>query len=301
MGVGAAGLVLGCGGDSDTTSAPIAAEATATRRATSTPSPTATPTLVPTPTPRPAGNETRLFMAGSQWETTVVIRSSGIAGPALMVLGGVHGNEPGGWMAGEEVANWAPQRGVVAVLPRANEIAIRSFLRLVEGEGDLNRQYPGDAASELPMSRLAAEITALARELKPELLLDLHESWAFYVDREAAGFTSRQQAGTAFLGQTVTGGVGPRGAEIASELIALVNPLLATEREHLIARDGSAFQRNDAPPADSNRGRSSLSLGGHVEGLTPVLVEMGQQNQSIERRTGMHRIVVRATMDILGI
>jgi hypothetical protein len=215
-----------------------------------------------------------------------------------MILGGVHGNEPGGYFAADDIATWEPAVGVLAVLPRANQLAVNQFLRLIDGEGDLNRMYPGDPGSETPMSRLAAEITALAAELEADVLLDLHESWSFYVDREAAGFVNRQVNGTAFLGQTITGGVGPMHA-IATQLGDAVNPLLATEREHFIIREGSPFARNDTIGPNNTRGRSSLALGGHVPGLTPVLVETGQEGQSVDRRIEMQRMVVRATMDLL--
>ena len=46
------------------------------------------------------------------------------------------------------------------------------------------------------------------------------------------------------------------------------------------------------------RGSSSLSMGNYVPGLTPVLVEMGQQNQAIERRAELHRMVVRASLEL---
>jgi hypothetical protein len=238
-------------------------------------------------------------MAGTQWETPISIRSTGLDGPTLMILGGVHGNEPGGWFAADDIETWEPAVGVLAVLPRANQLAIGQFLRLIDGEGDLNRMYPGDPQSELPMSRLAAEITALAGELEADVLLDLHESWSFYVDREAAGFVSREVNGTAFLGQTITGGVGPYGG-IATQLAQAVNPSLGNEREHFIVREGSPFARNDFAGQNNNRGRSSLSLGGHVAGLTPVLVETGQEGQAVDRRIELHRMVVRATMDLLG-
>jgi len=237
-------------------------------------------------------------MAGTEWETPAVIRSSGIPGPTLVILGGVHGNEPGGWLAADEIATWEPAAGVLAVVPRANHRAIAGFLRLVEGEGDLNRSYPGDPTSEVAMSRMAAGITALAAELEADVLLDLHESWAFYADREAAGFESREVSGTAFLGQTITAGVGPR-TSIAADLGAAVNPALG-EREQFFVRDGTSFRRDDSSPATSNRGRSSLSLGGHVLGLTPVLVETAQQDLAVERRREMHLAVVRAAMGILG-
>jgi hypothetical protein len=238
-------------------------------------------------------------MAGTEWETPVTIRSSGLDGPTLVILGGVHGNEPGGWFAADDISTWDPVAGAVAVLPRANRKAISGFLRLVDGEGDLNRQYPGDPDSELPTSRLCAEITSLASELEADVLMDLHESWSFYADREAAGFVNRDVNGTAFLGQTITGGIGPM-AGIASLLGEAVNPAIGNEREHFVVRDGRGLGRNDAP-GPNNRGRSSLSLGGHVRGLTPILVETGQEGLSVDRRTELHLQVVRAAMDELGI
>ena len=214
------------------------------------------------------------------------------------MLGGAHGNEPAGWLAADQVAGWEPARGDLVVVPRANVRAIERFVRLVEGEGDLNRQYPGDPQSEIPMSRMAAEITALAREFRVDILLDLHESWAFYIDRPASGLADSPLAGTAFLGQTITSGRGPRDDGLASQIAERVNAI-TTEREQFIARDRWLPGSGTAPSA--SRGRSSLSLGDHVSGLTPVLVETGQQGQSEERRTELQLAVVRATMDILGL
>ena len=45
---------------------------------------------------------------------------------------------------------------------------------------------------------------------------------------------------------------------------------------------------------------SSLSLGGYVQGLTPVLVEMGQQGQPEARRAELHRMLVRTALERLG-
>ncbi|MDA0815307.1 MAG: succinylglutamate desuccinylase/aspartoacylase family protein [Chloroflexi bacterium] len=94
-------------------------------------------------------------MAGTEWEAEGVIFHSGIAGSRVMVLGGVHGNEPGGWIAAEEVANWEVQRGALIVLPRLNWRSAAAFERTLGGFGDLNRLYPGHAEG-LPMARMAA-------------------------------------------------------------------------------------------------------------------------------------------------
>jgi hypothetical protein len=259
----------------------------------SAPTVAAQPTPAPAP-PLPTGNEERMLMAGTPWQTRLSIRHSGVAGPTAMILGGVHGNEPGGWTAAEIVAGWVPLRGSLLVVPRANIRAIPDFVRTTDEMGDLNRLYPGNPASTLAMERMAAAIVATAQEFNVDLLLDMHESWAFY--QEYLG------RGAAALGQTITTGVGPRQADFGQQLAAAVNPQMSA-REQMIVRDGNTFRRPDdgTPPAQQGRGRSSLAIGGYVDGLTPVLVEMGQENQPVNRRVDLHLITAKATLQIVGV
>src|SRR5439155_18422384 len=100
--------------------------------------------------------------------------------------------------------------------------------------GDLNRLYPGDPASVFPMERMAAAIVATAQEFGVELLLDMHESWAFYAE-----YLGR---GAAALGQTITTGVGPRQATFGQALAAAVNPSM-TSREQILVGHGNTFRR----------------------------------------------------------
>lgn len=306
LALGAAGIAaVGCGGRGSAAGAgaPEVAQAAtilpnvAADGAPATATATASPAATATPVPVPARGETsRLLLAGTPQETPLVIRHSGLAGPALLVLGGVHGNEPGGWMAAEQVAAWPVTAGSLLVVPRANNIAIQGFVRTTDALGDLNRLYPGDPASALPMERMAAEIVAAAGEFAVAVVLDMHESWAFY--------SGRSQNGTAYLGQTVTAGVGPRNATIGAGIVERVNAGIQVDRDRLVLRDGTAFRRPDATSnseALPQQGRSSLALGGWVAGLTPVLVEMGQENQPIERRTELHLAVARATFALLGL
>ncbi len=255
----------------------------------------AVPASLPDPAPRPVPPQARIeraLMAGTEWETPLTITHSGIDGPRVMVLGGVHGNEPGGWLAAEEIATWTPLAGSLLVVPHANRLATLEFQRTLDGLGDLNRLYPGYASSTLPMSRMAAEITTIARRFDVDLLLDMHESWAFFAEYE--------ERGTAFLGQTVTKGSGPFAlAEIAA-IVGGVNEQ-ASSREQLILRDRRSFRGASSFASFdtdfSGGGSSSLSLGRHVPGLTPVLIEMGQQGQPEWRRAELHQLFVRATLE----
>jgi hypothetical protein len=211
----------------------------------------------------------------------------------------VHGNEPGGWLAADGVAEWTPQRGSLLVVPRANIVAIGLLERTTEELGDLNRLYPGSSLAELPMARMASRIIALARHFHAELLLDLHESWQFFVERTVQG--------TAAIGQTMSTGPGPEQGTIAQAIAARVNAQVQRERELLLVRTRFGRRSFGDPQLDGGpeipgftpgRGGSSLSMGSYVPGLTPVLVEMGQQNQSVERRAELHGMVVRAALEL---
>ena len=321
---GLGGLLLACGAGCDedarvaatpeaSPTPPPSPVATATSTVTPTPTPsptpvatTATPTPAPTPTPTPeptpwaAGREEIALLEGTEWETPLIAQHSGEEGPAVLVLGGVHGNEPGSWLATEEIAEWQPVRGSLIVIPRANIVATRIGERTLPELGDLNRLYPGSLDAELPMSRMAAQIVEVARAYRVSLVLDLHESWGFYVERGS-------NRGTAFLGQTISSGPGGDGEGVATRIAEDFNAQLEIERDHLIARDRMSWgftSSQGGPPIDDTsswgwrpgRGSSSLSLGRYVPGLTPVLVEMGQQDQPLERRAELHRLVVRVAL-----
>ena len=243
----------------------------------------------------------RLALPGTPWETPVYINRSGEPGPSVMVLGGVHGNEPGGWGATDEIASWMPDRGILTVIPRANVLAIEAGERTSAELGDLNRFYPGvplESTNAFPMQWMAYRIVELAREFEVDLLLDLHESWGF--------FNERTQDGTAFLGQTVTrGGAGGESGRI-EVVVAAVNEQIS-EREQLVMRDRNRFrgtglvQRPTFDPSWPRGGTSSLGIGSFVPGLVPVLIEMGQQNQAVSRRAELHQLFVRTALEHEGL
>ena len=311
-GGGAAALLAACGLDGG--DAPVAdpgdeAAALPTGLTTATPkggTAAAAPTAEAVATPRPvpeAGREQVALMAGSEWETPFVATHSGVAGPTLLVLGGVHGNEPGGWLAADGVAEWTPQRGSLLAVPRANVVAIGLLERTTEELGDLNRLYPGSFTADSPMERMAAHIVNIARRRHVDFVLDLHESWGFYAERG-------ENAGTAFIGQTITSGPGPERVPLARAIGGRVNAQIEVERDRLLARDwtqwrapivhGELLEDSAQPRWRPGRGGSSLSLGRFVPGVAPVLVEMGQQRQPVERRVELHQLVVRSTLELLG-
>jgi hypothetical protein len=262
----------------------------------------------PTATPEPfivsAGEATRPLLPGTPYETRLYIFGTGQPGPVVMALGGVHGNEPGGWQAAERTAEAVrPQTGALLVVPRANRLAINLFERTTPDLGDLNRLYPGDP-NGLPMEQMAFSIVETLREFHVSVLVDMHESWSFYKDRP--------QNGTAFLGQTVATRPAEAGVELAKNVVEAVNTRIRAPHEELFFREFPTnrlpdpvsplpFDTSGNPAAAVSGGsRSSLGLPAHIDGLTTLLVEMGQQ-QSLERRVALHLDVLGEVMRRVGI
>jgi hypothetical protein len=296
-------LIAACSGDDE--------EETPAAVGASTSTPVREPTVTPTPEPPfivAEGEKQRLLMEGTPQETPVHIYGSGIEGPILAVLGGVHGNEPGGWLAAEQVRDdLRPANGALLVVPRANTLAVSQFVRTTDDLGDLNRLYPGDPDG-LPMARMAYEITETLREFHTTLAIDMHESWAFYRDR------TDTQTGTAFLGQTVSSST-TQGLSLGRELVTAVNGRILSPLEEMTLREwppagfvfptptpGGAPQPTPSSGGDfsfGRRSRSSLGLSTHIPGLVALLVEMGQQ-QALERRVALHVDIVQEAMRQMG-
>ncbi len=94
--------------------------------------------------------------------------------PEVAVVGGIHGDEPCGVRAVDELVadDLDVQRPVALVV--ANEAAIDADQRYVDS--DLNRSFPGDPAAEAHEKRLAAELTELLSDCA---VLSLHSTQSY--------------------------------------------------------------------------------------------------------------------------
>ncbi len=213
------------------------------------------------------------LMEGSSWETILYKISSPVEGPTVMVIGGIHGDEPAGYMAADEIASWVVDRGTLLVLPRANVPAIEKRTRNAPGEPDLNRVFPGDSNGG-PAEEMGAVIMELIIEYEPTWVIDLHE--AEYCERLIPGA----------LGQTF---LYPRKADsldIVEELLTAVNRSIYNEKKHFLLLRGVA--------------RGSAAKGALMAGAEGIIIETCEQMQ-IEERIQYHCQVVSAMLYTLGI
>lgn len=131
----------------------------------------------------PAGH----LMSGTPHQTAYYVSKGATAGPVVFVVGGCHGDETAGYLAGDKLAKWQATKGTLVVIPRAHVTAIARNTR--GWPGNMNRMFPGKADGDM-MQRLAYETWMLIKKWHPALLVTLHESRAFHAeDRNAFGQT----------------------------------------------------------------------------------------------------------------
>jgi len=115
---------------------------------------------------------------GTKYATDLYIIESGKPGPVVMIVGGVHGNEPAGYTAAGHITDWDIKKGTLLVLPQANKRADERNVRYIRREGDLNRDFP-QSASERADNTLSRAIWSVLKKYDVEWLMDMHEGYDY--------------------------------------------------------------------------------------------------------------------------
>ena len=234
--------------------------------------------------PEPAG----ALAAGTPAETPYYVIDSGQAGPRIVIVSGVHGDELSGPVAADQMRHWPILRGKLAILPRANVLALKANSRLTplttgtsissstETNRNLNRVFPpgkGVAGNE---HDLPAEIWSWLKEFRPDWLLDLHEGAKFHIES------------TNSVGSTVIASLKPSALKVADLMVKTLNEsVAATNHKFLLLRN----------PMKGTLVRAVAD----EFGTCSLIVETTQQAQSVGLRTRQQRIAVRTFLRELGI
>ena len=226
---------------------------------------------------------------GTPWETPYYVQQSERGGPTVLVVGGVHGDEPAGAAAAEQIRHWPIARGTLVVLPRANPPALAAHTRTMPGVGkdlaDLNRDFPKARQPGPGAGRAAQGIWAWVGSLHPGWLIDLHE-----------GFGVRQ-AGSKSVGSSVIVSPSPEGDAAAKEMLRAVNATIEDPGQRFVLL---------RTPRDGSLARAAA---GHL-GVRAAILETSMRHppsstatekpQPLSKRVRQHRLMVGVLLKHLG-
>ncbi len=217
---------------------------------------------------------------GTEFETTCHVFGSGQDGPTVLVLAGLHGDEPAPPLAARRIATWTVERGRLLVVPVVNQPAARSATRHVSATVpvDVNRLFPpgGHVASG---GEIAEAIWSLLSTERVSWLLDLHEGWDYHLVNPKS------------VGSSVTFVRGARAGEASAAMARRV-----LEAINLGARPPKhRFTLISPGPAKSVARAAAEELG-----LASLVIETTKIGQPTEVRVHQHETAVRAALEQLG-
>jgi len=98
-------------------------------------------------------------------------------GRRILIVGGIHGNEPGAYKAAEILRHVKVKKGELFIAPRMNFLSILANKRGYNG--DMNRKFAHLPKSDPDYERVKW-LKDFIKEVKPDILLTLHDGFGFH-------------------------------------------------------------------------------------------------------------------------
>lgn len=217
---------------------------------------------------------------GTKWETPFFIEDSGVEGPTVLIVGGMHGNEPAGARAAQQIRHWPVLKGKLVVLPRANQLALNAGTRripdLASELSDLNRNFPKTGEADEARTELGKAIWAWVKEQKPDWVIDLHEGFAI----------NRQNPKS--VGSSILCNPDKETRKHFEHALAVVNASIENPEKLFVLKD-------DTFTANGSLVRASIQRLG-VQG---AILETTYEGQPIAVRMRQHRLMVHRILSNL--
>lgn len=251
------------------------------------------------PTPAAAKNRQHLvFGAGTPYEIEVYKIFGRLEGPTVMIMGGIQGDEPGGYMSADLYADLALRRGNLIVVPRAN---FKSVVMAHRGpDGDMNRKFEGDLSRD-PDQHVIEVLKGLMAE--SDLLLNLHDGSGFYRPVWESDMANPNRYGQCVIADTDVY-VNPETgqtvflADYAREVVDRVN-LEISEPLHKFHFFNTNTGASDSKYKEQRKSATYYAL--TQLGIPAFGVETSKSLPSLEMKIYQHNLAVNAFLDIFGV
>ena len=122
-------------------------------------------------------NTMETFFQNTDYELNVYKITGKLPGKTLLIIGGIQGDEPGGFLSADLYADMKLVRGNLIVVPRANFYSI--ILNRRQVNEDMNRKFSGSSRENYE-----AQVVSILKRLimESDCLLNLHDGSGFYRD-----------------------------------------------------------------------------------------------------------------------
>ncbi|MGO9571884.1 MAG: M14/M99 family metallopeptidase [Desulfomonilaceae bacterium] len=240
----------------------------------------------------------RVYFKGTDAELDVYTITGRSPGPTLLLLGGIQGDEPGGFLAADLYADVTLRKGNMFVVPRANFFSVVENNRGVEG--DMNRKFAGAQKR----GDRDAQIVEIVKDLmkKSDFFLNLHDGSGFYSPTWESPLHNPMRFGQSVIADaeeytTPDGKVIPLG-QMARRVIAKVNSQISVTDHRY------KFNNHRTLSPDSPHKEQRLSASFHAltkVGIPAFASETSKTIKDYRLRVRYQTMVINAFLEEFGI
>ena len=255
------------------------------------------------PVASPAGaverpsSEHQVHFEGSNYELNIFRLYGRQDGKTLLLIGGIQGDEPGGFVSADFYSDLSLQKGNLIVVPRAN---LKSIILGKRGaDGDMNRRFH-DPEAEKEMDQVVTKLKDLMAEA--DLFLHLHDGWGYHYPEYVNKWRNPNRYGQSIITDadrfTCSDGTKLDLAGWAKAVLEEVNARIPKEKHHLHYFNTHTWEEDTPYPA-MKKTATWYALREHC--LPAFGVETSKNLPSLEMKVRHHNHVINAFMDRLGI
>lgn len=218
-------------------------------------------------------------------------------GKTLMIIGGIQGDEPGGFLSADLYADISLAKGNLIVVPRANFFSI--IMKHRGPDGDMNRQF-GDPVTAKRHKKIVQVLKGLMAE--SDLFLNLHDGSGFYRPTWEGPMQNPKRYGQSLIADTAVfeksdGGTIDMQA-MAESVLARVNPQIKDKRYHLLFNNHRTANKNSI---HKEQRRSATYYALKQCNIPAFGVETSKSLPNVAMKVRHHNLVINAFMEELGI
>ncbi|MCP4713853.1 MAG: deacylase [Deltaproteobacteria bacterium] len=232
-------------------------------------------------------------LAGENLDFSLHKLESGHPGPTLLVVGGIQGDEPGGFNAASLLAtNYRIRYGNVWIVPNLNFISIINRSRGVHG--DMNRKFAAIAEND-PEYTTIKKIKPIICDEQVDLILNLHDGSGFYrpnyVDKKHNPRRWGQSLiiDQAHLNDDIHGNL----EQVARQIVGIVN-------QHLL-QDEHIYHVKNTRTREGNKEMEKTLTYFSIQNNKPAFGVEVSKSFPTHKRAYYHLRVIEAYMDLMGI
>lgn len=242
-----------------------------------------------------------VFFANTDHELHVYRISGDEPGKTLMIIGGIQGDEPGGYLTADLYADIHLKRGNLIVVPRANFYSI--LLSQRNGlTGDMNRKFEDRSDSG---RNLEEEVVNILKHLiaESDCLVNLHEGSGFYSPTWLNDQENPMRFGQSIIFDTaryqVPGGDRVIDLEaLAERIVGHANPQIDNERYRFKLNNHNTLDPK-TPHPEQRRSATYYAL--TVAHIPAFGIETSKTISSLTSKIHLHKLMINAVLATLGI